>query len=82
MPPTIAQQVGLAVRIVLMEQGRQQSEIAEALNLTDAAVSRRCHGSTAFRADELLTISQLLGVPVQRFYERALADRPAPTPAA
>jgi predicted transcriptional regulator len=82
MSPTIAQRVGRSVRSVLIEQGRHQSEIANALRLTEPAVSRRCRGETAFRSDELLVIAELLAVPVQRFYESAQADLQTPSPAA
>lgn len=46
--------------------GRKLAELMD--DLTADGVGRRLRGEVPFRADELLALSRLLNVPVDRFY--------------
>jgi len=51
-------------------------KVAELMDLTADGVGRRLRGEVPFRADELLVLSRLLDIPVERFYDDATATPP------
>lgn len=53
-------------------------KLAELMDLTADGVGRRLRGDVPFRADELLALSRLLDVPVERFYDDATPPRGLP----
>ena len=59
-------EIGERVHQALWRQRVQQAELAEALGLDQAAVSRRLRGRTAWRVSDLLTAARVLGIPVEQ----------------
>jgi len=50
-----------AVRVAMARTGARQKDVAAALDLSSAAVTRRFLGVVSFTADELHTIARSLG---------------------
>lgn len=51
-------------------------KVAELMDWPADGVGRRLRGEVPFRADELLALSRLLNVPVERFYTDAVSATP------
>lgn len=60
--------VAAKVRGVLAEKQIRQGEVAQTLNLSRMAVSRRLAGETPFTAEELIKIGDAAHVPVSVFF--------------
>lgn len=56
------------VRDELADHQKSQRDLARVLDLDHKTVWRRLHGITDFRAEELATIADWLGVEVAKFY--------------
>lgn len=61
-PNSPSQRVAANVRAELGRHRRSQTELGQALGLTQSAVSRRLAGKVAFDIDELHTMAEWLGV--------------------
>jgi len=59
--------IAAEVRAELARQNKTQREIAEVLRLPQPSVQRRLAGKIPFRGEELVTLADALGVPVERF---------------
>jgi transcriptional regulator with XRE-family HTH domain len=57
-----AEQVGLEVRVQMTRHGATQADLAEALHLSQQAVSRRLRGEIAFDVTELGLIAGLFHI--------------------
>lgn len=71
MTQTLSERVAATVRA---ESGRRrvsQMQIAEALGLSQAAISRRLSGDTSFELDELPRVAALLDVSITHLIEDA-----------
>lgn len=62
--PTYTTRVADSVRAELARRKITQTELAEALGMTQPAVSRRMSGAVPFDTEELGRIADLLGVPM------------------
>lgn len=60
--------VGANVRAEMARAGRTQEQIAAALHTGQSNLSSRLAGAVPFRIPELVTISEVLGVPLTRFF--------------
>jgi transcriptional regulator with XRE-family HTH domain len=60
-------------RAAIARQRIRQSTIAEALNLSQASVSRRLSGDVDFTSTELRKLADLLGMPVGAFFGEVAA---------
>jgi len=65
---SVAQEVGGRIRRAREARGLSQAELAEALGLSQAAVSNIESGSRPVRVDELVSISQLIGEELAHFF--------------
>lgn len=72
-PVSYDEAVGARVRDALRVAGHSQTDLATYLGITQAAVSRKLSGRTAWRGEELNAVSHWLGVPLD-----ALAVVPDP----
>jgi len=68
MKSAVAQRIGDAVRLELVHQGKTQVDLARALGMPQATLSRRVNGTTTFRADELAEVATYLGVTINDLY--------------
>lgn len=68
-----AQSVAAVILDEMARQQRSQIELAGALGLSQAAVSRRLSGSTPWTVDELIVAAGFLEVPVGSFMGRGVA---------
>lgn len=57
-------ELGARVREALRAEGRTQTELATALGITQAAVTRRLTGRIAWKVTDLAPTAELLGVTV------------------
>lgn len=64
MPTSPAQRVASQVRAELARQSKTQTDLGEALSLSQTAISRRITGEVAFDVTELALTAVYLGVPV------------------
>lgn len=64
---------GANVRGEMARKGVNQTQMAEALGISQAAVSARLRGVTPFDINELAAIARLLGVTVERLVEGVAA---------
>lgn len=73
------EEVADRVRGVAAERRLSRTQIAETLQVTPMSLSRRLNGKTPLTAAELSTLSDLLEVPVGRFFgeNAALAEERA-----
>lgn len=55
---------GELVHVAMRRRGLQQRELAEVLNMTQTAVSRKMLGKRCWTIDELLAVSRWLDTPV------------------
>lgn len=62
-----------SVRAELRAAELTQDQIGQVLNIGQAAVSKRMRGARAWRAEELVKLSEAFGIPLDRLYrsERA-----------
>lgn len=74
MEGTPGQRVGDSVRAELARQRKSQRQLAIALGLSQAAVSRRLLGHQAFDVDELAQVAAFLGLPIDHLIPRAAAS--------
>lgn len=51
------------VRVEVARRRIRQQQLADALGISQAAVSRRLRGLSPFAVDELVTVARLLGLP-------------------
>lgn len=58
----VRRSVSSAVRVEMARNSLRQADLAEALGLSQQAVSRRLKGLVSFDADELVTLASLFGV--------------------
>lgn len=69
--PQFAEAIAAEVRAEMARQKKQQSDLAKALGVTPATVSRRLNDaakSGGFSSIELFRIATWLGVPPTQFY--------------
>ncbi len=59
--------VAAAVRAELARRNRPQSELADHLKLSQAAVSRRLSGRVEWRLSELAEVATFLNLPIAAF---------------
>ena len=64
MPYTTAERVGANVRAAARIRHLTQSDLADALGLTQSRISDRMRGTVAFDINELGVIAEILDVPV------------------
>jgi predicted transcriptional regulator len=64
MTQNLSRDVAAVIRAEMARERIPQTRLADALDLSNAAVSRRLSGQTAFELDELPVVAQLLGVDV------------------
>lgn len=57
------------VRAEMVRAGRSQQDIADLLDLSQPAVSRRLSGEVDFSATELTKLAAYLSVPVSTFFD-------------
>ncbi|ABR10433.1 probable cro protein [Microbacterium phage Min1] len=67
------QRIGIPdkVRGVCAEKGYTQERTAQTIGISRTQLVERYAGRTPFKADELLTLSLAMRVPVQRFFPAA-----------
>lgn len=65
--------VAAKIRGAAAEKRVSQAQIANMLHTSRMAVSRRMNGHVPFTSDELIVLSQALGVPVATFFGEAVA---------
>ena len=63
-PGRLSELVSQEVRAWMARQGIKQAELAEALGITQQAVSHRLTGRTSWNLDDLEPVAALLGVSV------------------
>lgn len=73
MPTTPTALTGANVRGEMARKGINQTAMADALGVSQAAVSARLRGVTPFDINELATIARLLDVTVERLVEGVAA---------
>lgn len=61
-----------SIRAELRAAEISQEKVGAVLGITQESVSRRFRGKTAWRAEELMKISQAFKIPLQRLYETPL----------
>jgi Zn-dependent peptidase ImmA (M78 family)/transcriptional regulator with XRE-family HTH domain len=66
-PSEISQQIGARVRAARVESGLSQADVAEALDLSQAAVSQLEAGRRSPRVDELTVLSELFARDIDYF---------------
>lgn len=67
-PTTLtAQRAAAEVRAEVARQRKPQREIAEALGMSQTAVSRRLLGEVEFSLSQLTVLAEVLGVPLSAF---------------
>lgn len=57
------------VRGIAAERRVSHAQLADTLGVTKMSMSRRMNGHTPFTAEELIRISEPLGVPATQFFE-------------
>lgn len=62
---TATRAAGNRIRGLMAERNVSQHDMAAALNMSQAAVSRRLRGATPLDVNEITTIARVLGVPVR-----------------
>ena len=67
MPSVERDKIAAEVRAELARQQKTQRDAAEILGLPQQSVQLRLAGKRSFRAEELATLAEALGVPVTRF---------------
>ena len=72
-PSTVDSQVGNRVRVRRMLLGMSQERLGELLGLTFQQVQKYEKGTNRIGAGRLFQIAQILGVPIDYFYEGAEA---------
>lgn len=60
---TATTNIGLNVRILLLQQGKEQRALAAAMSITPASLSRKLSGHRPISVDELSAFAQFLEVP-------------------
>src|SRR6266852_8547342 len=78
-PNPIDVHVGSRVRFRRMLLGMSQEKLGERLGLTFQQVQKYEKGINRIGASRLFDLAQVLGVPVQFFYEEAPSGEPQPT---
>jgi transcriptional regulator with XRE-family HTH domain len=78
-PNPIDVHVGSRVRFRRMLLGMSQEKLGEKLGLTFQQVQKYEKGINRIGASRLFDLAQVLGVPVQFFYEEAPSGEPQPT---
>lgn len=73
MTPSPTATTGANVRGEMARKGINQTRVAEALGVSQAAVSARLRGVTPFDVNELVIIARLLDVPMDRLLEGVAA---------
>lgn len=61
------------VRGVAAEKRFTQGRMAESLGLSRTSIVERMNGRVAFTGAEILTLAQIMNVPVTRFFPEAVA---------
>lgn len=69
--PVTQRQIADNVRAELARRQLSQVALAQAIGLTDLAISRRLRGVVPFRADEMAAVAAFLGVSVAELYRDA-----------
>jgi transcriptional regulator with XRE-family HTH domain len=69
MTTTATHLAALNVRGEMARKGFTQTRVASALGVSQASVSARLRGVTPFSIDELVTLAQVLDVPLDRLLE-------------
>jgi transcriptional regulator with XRE-family HTH domain len=80
-PNPIDAHVGSRVRLRRMLLGMSQEKLGERLGLTFQQVQKYEKGVNRIGASRLFDLAQILGVPVQFFYEDGLSHQGLPRPA-
>lgn len=63
----IRQHIAAEVRAELARQRRTQREVATCLGMVQPVMQLRLSGQRSFKAEELVQLAELLGVPVGQF---------------
>ena len=79
-PDPIDRLVGNNVRILRLERGLSQSDLAERLGITFQQVQKYEKGINRIGSGRLARLSQVLGVSVGRFFQGSEAGTPADMP--
>jgi Zn-dependent peptidase ImmA (M78 family)/DNA-binding XRE family transcriptional regulator len=74
---SVAEQVGGRIRRAREARGLSQAELAEALGLSQAAISNIESGNRPVRVDELVSISHAIGEELEFFFPRSDQSRGA-----
>jgi transcriptional regulator with XRE-family HTH domain len=74
---TTNRQVGELIHHAMWRQRMTQAQVAEALGITQPALSKKIRGSRPWSVDELLRVAEVLGVPVESLLP---TNRPNPGP--
>jgi transcriptional regulator with XRE-family HTH domain len=70
---TYATRVAASVRAELARKKITQGQLADALGMTQPAISRRVSGQLPFDVDEIQRIAEFLSVPVTQFMTEDVA---------
>lgn len=73
MTHSLSRLVAETVRVEIARKRIPQTALAEALNLSQASVSRRLSGTAPFELDEIPVVAQVLGVSVASLLEDTAA---------
>ena len=65
--PQPHERIAAEIRAEVARQRATQVQLAQLLDLSQAAVSRRLSGDTPFTLNELAAIAQFLNVPITKF---------------
>lgn len=76
-PTSPAEQVAANVRAELGRHRKSQSDLGQALGLTQSAVARRLSGKVAFDINEISTAAVFLSVPVASLLASTVAGSAA-----
>jgi transcriptional regulator with XRE-family HTH domain len=74
MKTTVRQRLAAELRAELARQQRAQAQLAEAIGVSQATVSRQLRGQGDFTAPQLVAAAEFLGVPLT-----ALLGEPSPS---
>lgn len=76
--PDVADVVGGEIRAWMGRRRVNQSQLAQALGMTQSAVSKRLNGHIAFDIKELDRIAEFLGIEVAELFGAPPGQRPPP----
>ena len=77
-PPHASELVAENVRALMARTKAKQADLANALGMTQGAVSKKVNGDRPFTLDEIDHVARLFGVPVGSLFEAAPVVVPFP----